>query len=160
MLKPSSAYSSHAYCALVICILFLAGTGLVPEWGKWYSENTYYREQTDALLEGSLALHDTPTALRNDLAWHNGSVHQVWGLGVPCWRLPFELLARMCGQSGFPDRLAFGIALALFAFLTLTILLPSSQDRDLSVWELAKNPVRLAGVLVLVLFPPFIVMCR
>src|SRR5262245_1708389 len=81
------------YFAIVAAVVFLATTGLVPAWGVWYSESMPYRQQTEALLHGSLSLANSPMALRNDLAWHNGGVQQVWGLAVPAWRLPFEILA-------------------------------------------------------------------
>jgi len=44
-------------------------------------------------------------------------VQQVWGLGVPFWQLPFDVLSRVYGFSKFPDRIALGIFIALVAFI-------------------------------------------
>ena len=107
--KGKSAIASFWlwYGAFAFAAVLLYATGLVPQWGLWYGPSPYYREQTEALLRGSLALHSTATAMTSDLAWHNGGVQQVWGLGVPVWRLPFELLAKLAGQRAFPDRWEF-----------------------------------------------------
>ena len=48
----------------------------------------------------------TPADLGYDMAWVKGGVQQVWGLGVPTWRLPYEALAKLFGYDAFPDRLA------------------------------------------------------
>src|SRR5947207_641950 len=91
-----------AVLALNICI----GTGLITGWGKWYSPSLPYRKQTEALLAGRFALSTNPADTEFDHAWAEGGVQQVWGLGVPLWRLPFEIAARAFGQPAFPDRLA------------------------------------------------------
>jgi len=143
--------------ALLIAVGFLIATGLIPGWKKWYSSSVAYREQTEALLRGSLALNDTPSSLRVDLLWHNGGVHQVWGLGVPLWRLPFEGLAKAFGQPGFPDRLEFGAALMLLAYFAIRILLLQDVSRNAN-WTLA--PLRATVLLLILLFPPFLTVCR
>ncbi|MGA4579409.1 glycosyltransferase family 2 protein [Limisphaera sp. VF-2] len=97
-------------------------TGLVPEWGRWYSASPYYRQQVAAMLRGDLALSRDPADLSHDLCWSEGGVHQVWGLGVALWRLPFELLARAFGLPPFPDMLALAAALALTAWAVLSAL--------------------------------------
>jgi len=127
-----------------ICIL----TGLIPGWGLWYSANTAYRRQTEAFLSGTLALDNDPRMLGYDMAWADGGVQQVWGLGVPAWRLPFELFAKAAGQPAFPDRLALAAALILVCYLLLRLASPLSK------------PERLAGGLLLILFPPFVTLCR
>src|SRR6185503_11339004 len=93
--------------------------GLIPAAGTWYSSHLNFRRQTQAMLEGRTAISNRPSDMFWDAAWSNGSVQQVWGLGVPLWRLLFETLARSLGQTGFPDRLAF--ALALFSVAAAAI---------------------------------------
>jgi len=94
---------------------------VIPAWGRWYSRSAPFRAQTDAFLRGELALSHNPADLRlsGDLCWSQRGVQQVWGLGIPLWRLPFEALARACGQPAFPDRLALGLFMALAAFVVL-----------------------------------------
>ncbi|WP_423430737.1 glycosyltransferase family 2 protein [Limisphaera sp. 4302-co] len=96
--------------------------GLVSGWGRWYSASPYYRQQAAAFLRGDLALSRDPADLSHDLCWSEGGVHQVWGLGVPLWRLPFELGARVAGFETFPDMLALAVALALTAWWVFTTL--------------------------------------
>ena len=97
------------YQAVVYAAGLLLATGLVTNWGAWYSTSLPYRNQTDALLNGDLALSRSVGDLKFDHTWSEQGVHQVWGLGVPLWRLPFEAAAKACGFDGFPDRLAFGL---------------------------------------------------
>ena len=114
----------------------------------WYSANMAYRRQTEAFLKGALALDNDPRMLGYDMAWAEGGVQQVWGLGIPGWRFPFELLARAAGQPAFPDRLALAAAFTLVCYLLLRLAGPLSK------------PERLAGALLLILFPPFLTLCR
>jgi len=104
------------YEAAVYGLGLVVIAGLIPAWGQWYSESEHHRAQVNALLQGRLALSHDPARLDFDLAWAEGGVHQVWGLGVPLWRLPFELVVRLVGTEGFPDMLAFAAALALAAW--------------------------------------------
>src|SRR6266436_7050770 len=101
------------YQAIVYACSSLLLSGLIPEWGRWYSERPQHREQVDAFLRGSLAVSQSPSALGLGLAWSEAGVHQVWGLGVPLWHLPFVACSRLFGAADFPDMLSFGIALAL-----------------------------------------------
>jgi hypothetical protein len=144
------------YFAFLYAAGFLLLTGLVPDWGSWYSEKIHYREQTEAFFQGSLALESTPYAMRNDLVWHDGRVQQVWGLGVPAWRFPFECLAKLTGMGMFPDRFCFGAALMLFGFFTLKTMLRVVGETS------ASNALFLAIVAssVLLLFPPFVTLCH
>src|SRR4051812_47987450 len=90
--------------------LLISSTGLMTDFGEWYSRDLAYRRQTQAFLQGRVSLCDTPTAILHDHCWINGKLQQVWGLGVPICRLPFEAAARCLGQRGFPDRLVFALA--------------------------------------------------
>lgn len=147
-----------AVLSLLLAAVFCFSTGLVPGWGRWYSNNFAYREQTEAMLHGSLALASTPTAEAWDMAWAKGGVQQVWGLGVPCWRLPFEAFAKMCGCDAFPDRVAFGLALALIVFAVVRIRTPFCGIGSSSARSCL--PETVAGVFLLVFFPPFVTLCR
>src|ERR1041385_2270998 len=79
-----------------------------------YSAGLPLRAQTDALLRGEFALSRNPadlTLVPWDLCWSQGGVQQVWGLGIPFWRLPWEGLAKLAGLQMFPDRIAPGLFL-------------------------------------------------
>ncbi len=71
------------------------------------------RWQTDAFFHGDFALNRAPIGIMHDLAWANGQLSQVWGLGVPALRMPFEFCARILGLSAFPDRWVFGFYILL-----------------------------------------------
>lgn len=112
------------YLALVYAVVVTHGTGLMGGWGVWYSENPAHHAQVAALLRGRLALSRDPSALRFDECWSEGGVHQVWGLGIPLWRLPFEAAARVWGAPIFPDLLCLLVALAGVAYALLRALDP------------------------------------
>jgi hypothetical protein len=165
-----------AYAALVGTMGIMFFTGLIPDIGKWYSSSPYHRAQVDALLRGSLALSACPSALRHDLAWSEAGVHQVWGLGVPLCRLPFDALARICGSQHFPDRISFGIALGLVAWCVLATFWRSLVPFNLGPSGNAASPelgtrvrpengsasramavcIWMGVVLLVLLFPPFV----
>lgn len=109
------------YQAVVYAAGLLLATGLVADWGTWYSTSLPYRMQTEALLHGDLAVSRNVADLKFDHTWSEQGVHQVWGLGVPLWRLPFEAAAKLGGFDGFPDRLAFGLFALLVCFVVLKV---------------------------------------
>src|SRR4051812_8914573 len=109
--------ASAALIAVHICVY----TKLVPAFGKWYSRSDVYRRQTDALLSGRVTLSSSPTEMSYDKAWGDNGVQQVWGLGVPVWRMPFEIAARVVGRRTFPDRLALGVAIGLAAYVVIRV---------------------------------------
>ncbi|HEX7840174.1 MAG TPA: hypothetical protein VF469_22005, partial [Kofleriaceae bacterium] len=92
--------------ALLIGLGLMWLTGAIPRWGQWYSEQPYYRAQAHALLEGRLALSHDVASLGLDLAWVDGGVQQVWGLGVPLWLAAWEAVGRAIHLTPFPDRVA------------------------------------------------------
>jgi hypothetical protein len=149
----------HWYLALIYTFGLLAATGSIS-WGVWYSVFPEHRLQTDAILHGKLALSDDPTNLGHDLCWSQGGVNQVWGLGIPIWRIPFELLARLFGMSPFPDRLAmagFMFAVAYVVFKTWPLIPIKSGPWSITVFRSAYDAgfVSNAGVcLLILLFPP------
>lgn len=81
-----------------------------------YAPSPYHRLQADALLKGDLYIGDSIYQIGHDLAWHDGQVNHLWGLGVGLWLVPFEAVWRLLGQKWFPDRIALGVAFALLAW--------------------------------------------
>jgi hypothetical protein len=148
--------------AAVISLHLCIDTGLVGGWGKWYSPSTQYREQTDALLERRFALSSSPKDVEFDMAWAEGGVQQVWGLGVPLWRMPFEFMAKLWGQPAFPDRLELGAAVLVVAFMVLRAFTTSPTVRTISDWfrYSYENPLRVIAALILLSFPPILALCR
>jgi hypothetical protein len=143
--------------ALSIC----CSTGLIGGWGRWYSHDMAYRRQTEAFLRCETALSRNIADLSWDMAWSQGGVQQVWGLGVPTWRLPFELLAHAFGQPAFPDRLALAAAIALSAYVIIASLLPPARLVTGRQWIHAAltQPERLIVAFLLIAFPPVLGLC-
>lgn len=143
--------------ALSLCVF----SGLVPEWGRWYSSSRHYATQVEAFMRGGLALSDQPFFLEHDLTWSEGGVHQIWGLGIPLWRLPFAAGTKLFGIDEFPDMLAFGMALTLTAWFIFDVFMGRGTAGIAS--GNPSLPARMAsagGVLILLLFPPFIGLLR
>lgn len=103
--------------ALLYAIFLLGLGGAAPS--ALYGYHPCHRLQAAALLEGHFYLSDSIYAVHFDNAFCAGKVQQVWGLGVGLWLMPFELLGRLIGVTPFPDRIAMGVALLLFAYYTL-----------------------------------------
>ncbi|HEX5219699.1 MAG TPA: hypothetical protein VFZ59_09040, partial [Verrucomicrobiae bacterium] len=101
------------YCAVCALAMMVIGGA---DFTRLYVPSPYHRLQADALLQGQLHLADSIYQVGHDLAWHDGQVNQIWGLGVGLWLLPFEGLWRLLGQKWFPDRIALGIAFALLTW--------------------------------------------
>jgi len=105
-------------------ICFLVAWGLLyaidlvrqPDIGS--SISLPHRLQTDALMAGQLSLSTNLAFIEFDLTYSNGGVQQVWGLGVPLWRMFFEIPAQLFLHQTAPDRLALWIALAFLFYLT------------------------------------------
>ncbi len=144
--------------AFAYAVFILTSTGIITEWGRWYSSNPHYRQQVEAFLRGELALSHNPVEAIHDLTWSCGGVHQVWGLGIPLWRLPFEAMARLSGQSSFPDHFTFGIALVLWAFVVLRAFLAVPRESDDSRCGLGFGRGLLSVILIL-LCPIFLSTC-
>lgn len=147
--------------AILLTLNLLIGTGLIAGWGTWYSASLPYRRQTDSLLSGKIALSSSPTTIELDMVWAEGGVQQVWGLGVPFWRLPFEALARFTGQAAFPDRIAFAAAVFAASWLVLRMLTVPPQVLHFHDWleQIRIAPTQLAAAILLLLFPPIITLC-
>ena len=154
------AWMRYGGQAVFYAVGLLMVTGWWTRWGAWYSSSLPYRLQTEALLRGKLALSENPMDLDHDFAWSQQGVHQVWGLGVPLWRLPFEAVAKLLGFDAFPDRIAFGLFAGLVAFMALRVwttagLSNSQQQRPADlVWRFIVGFG--IGFLLLLMFPPFL----
>ena len=102
-------------CVGYVLVLFWLLYGV--EWGRWYSPSPYHRLQVGAFLKGHLALSPDVENLEFDLAWHcNSGVQQVWGLGVPIWKLPFEAGYRLLGKRDCPEIISLLAAIGLLAW--------------------------------------------
>jgi hypothetical protein len=143
------------YLTLVLTVFIVVWTGVIPRWGAWYSNHLTFRWQTEKILKGHLALATDPSGIEWDLAWNNGAVQQIWGLGVPFWRLPFEAFAKAIGRPAFPDRLSFAIALAGVIYLMVRFSLRSFSG----VAHESERPWGFLGLFATVLFPPFLALC-
>ncbi len=135
-----------AILVIVLACAFAWAIGLRPGEG-WYSSSWAYRLQTEAFFRGTFALQPVPNGQMADWIWANGS-HQVWGLGVPFLRFPLEIVARLSGSIGFPDRVTMLLAFAGVA----TVL--SRAFRDLLPWE------RGCLLLLTAFTPAFVTLCR
>jgi hypothetical protein len=136
--------------------ILLLSSGLIDGWGRWYSPSPHYRHQTDSLLRGELALSFRPIDTRHDLTWSQGGVHQVWGLGVPLWRLPFEAFARAAGYPAFPDRIAFAVALAVWGAFVVGAVRTSGSAQPNAGDAGVRFPLAAGAIL---LCPVFLQLC-
>jgi len=98
----------------VFAALTLYLTGNFSEWGLWYSLEPSFRAQSAQVAAGHFSLTQNPFLVIHDWAWTRGSAQQIWGLGVPLLRLPFDLLWQQLFSQPFPDR----IALLLLALIS------------------------------------------
>jgi hypothetical protein len=157
LLRKFSAALIAAAVTVEFCILTGAGNLLT----HGYSTDVSYRRQTDALLRGHIALSNSLKDLRFDMAWVEGAVQQVWGLGVPLWRTPFEVCARLGGWRSFPDQIAFAIAFFVIAYAAIrSFLLSTNVKRPwLRTEREFTQPGRILATLMLLFFPPFLNLC-
>ncbi|MGA2179427.1 MAG: hypothetical protein ABSH15_07590 [Verrucomicrobiota bacterium] len=132
-------------------LLFVFGE--IPRWSEWYSYSPYYSAQGNSLLHGQLALSHSLWDTDCDLAWANGGVQQVWGLGIPILRLPLTALVHLFGYDVFPEHIATGLALTLAAFLVLMVLVKPAMMGRKSLFAIIPP---LGGAALLLLFPPFL----
>ncbi len=102
---------------------------LLPDPSKPYSQNIAYQLQTNAFLQGKVALSPRPFGIPFDYLYTEHGMQQTWGVGVPLLRLPFEWGYRECGFYYFPDRfilLFYIILMMVILNLALRLLLSAS----------------------------------
>ncbi len=139
------------FVAAVILGLGLMLATHAARWDRWYAFDAGYRAQVDAFLAGRLALSTVPEGLEQDLVWTPGGVQQVWGLGIPAWQTPFELLGRAVGVNPFPDRVALLAWLALMFYIVLRAWWPREGEPR---WKL------VGPLLATALLPGLVTMLR
>jgi len=118
--------------ALCFLIIFLGHSDLLSkDLSQLYSTSLAPRLQTDAFLKGHLSLSPMPFGYLRDFNWNpQGGLQQIWGLGVPLLRLPFEWVSTQLGFGPFPDRLVL-----LFYLIIVVILL------NLSLRQIFSGPL-------------------
>ena len=143
-------YSGQFYWLSALVTIFataLFWIGYDCQWGHLYAPYPYHRLQVEALLKGQLSLSFSIEQLDHGLAWHNGQVNQVWGLGVPLWMTPFELAYRLFGRRVFPDRIVLLTAVALVAWY--------SSRGGIAIASVLKQKVAgICFVCLVLFFPP------
>ena len=147
------------YGCLVAVFILVILTGLIPEWGQWYSIEDRYWEQTTALVEGHLSLGNVLSEIRHDNTWSCGGVHQVWGLGIPFLRLPFELLARVFGFDMFPDQLILAVWLFCVTFWGYRVMVRAkglSKTGNFGFSPPCNYFLRIIALFLLLFFPSLI----
>ena len=120
---------------LLIVFAFRNNANLCPSWDMCYSRNTAYQIQVLSFLEGSIGLSNSPSNIRHDWGWGVDAVYQLWGLGVPIMRFPFELATRILQGKFFPDT----VVLLTYIFITAIIVITSS-------YTLVKKMYRLDSI--------------
>lgn len=156
------AYRKVLYISLIVLTvsaLMLYFTGLIPSFGEWYSYYPFLRMQSDALLRGDLAIKPVPYGIAQDLIWANG-MHQGWGLGVPIIQLPFNIVSKLFGFFGFPDRLIFILFYAIVATIFCSALNSVFATSQLIKDSLINRILFLPVILFTFLNPGFITMLR
>ena len=140
-------FISLAFLALGIA---LSVSTLIGQSNGGYSTHLHLRYQTEAFMRGSLAVQPVPYHHLQDWAWGNG-MQQVWGLGVPLLRLPFELVAKIFTPRGFPDRIVF-----LLFYLVTALTVYSGFRRH---FKSGRRPWEPWSLSVLILFcPAFVIL--
>jgi hypothetical protein len=148
---------SYTYFGIIYVLCLLALFGFIPSWGIWYFQDSPHRNQAASLLRGELALSHNPADLEVDLSWSGGGVQQVWGLGIPCWQLPFDIAAKLIGQPAFPDVLSTEVFMALVVFVALvTFLWPMLGGGNGNSFCFRDWLSASGCALVLLIFPPFL----
>jgi hypothetical protein len=147
--------------ALGLTLLLNFATHFIASWGYWYSNSANLRWQTDSFFRGRIVLDSTPNHLRWDLVWDRG-IQQVWGLGVPAFRFVFEVLARVFGFGGFPDKVTFLIAYCICALCLIRTFLVDEQMSDAGngTTDWLKISRNLCAVGLLLFAPPFVTLLR
>ncbi len=122
---PGLGWGKTILFALFAEVVFVLASGV--SWGFFYypmDGSHPIRMQVDSLLQGHWALSPQITEMGFDLAWNQG-VHQLWGVGVALWYLPFVGLGRLLGGL-CPDIIPLMVALfllSLYALRTMSMII-------------------------------------
>lgn len=150
------------FCLLLIAALYTVGIllslGVISGIEETYpGSDPYPGLQAEALAEGRLALSHKADNLAFDLAWAEGGVQQVWGLGVPGWILAVSVAGGLRDPLLFPSRVAFGIALLLVSWLLLLVVVRVTKAclSTARAWDWQFSTVVVPTVALLWFFPSF-----
>ncbi len=147
-----------------IAFILLLGWITGPIFESLESQNLHYRHQVDAFLDGRFLISEDPAYLDMDMTWSGGGVQQVWGLGIPLWRLPFTILAKAFGLDVLPDRIPLLAALMLWAYVVLRVFLGHSRMIFIVEGRLKKGEenfwVWLLAALSILCLPIFVTLLR
>lgn len=75
--------------------------------------------QARSIMDGRLALGDAVEDLDYGLAWYQGHVQQVWGLGIGLWLIPFEAVHQLLGERVRVEPAGLGAAFSLLALYSI-----------------------------------------
>jgi len=169
--EPAQAQSdSPQFCLrwrVFLCLLLITGAyavgmllslGVVGSFGEIYpASEPYLNIQASALADGHLELSQNVGNLAFDLAWAEGGVQQVWGLGVPGWILALSAACGLHDPLWFPSRIAFGIALLLVSWLLLLAVVRVTKARLSTVmaWDWRFSVVVVPTLAIIWFFPSF-----
>jgi len=125
MNSPPHEGLSAEFCKIIcfsflfVLIYFFASGA---SWGFFFfsqSGSQIPHWEVKSILSGTFSLSTNIAEMEFDLAWYNGGLQQVWGLGVSLWLLPFEVLAHWVGYEYCPDIIPLLTLLFLLSFYTL-----------------------------------------
>ena len=88
-------------CSAALALGISVATGLIPKWGQWYSVNMAYRRQTEAMLQGSLALDNDPRTVGYDMAWASMACSKYGGLACRAGGFRSSWSPSCSGKWGF-----------------------------------------------------------
>ena len=129
---PGLGWGKTILFALFAEVVFVLASGV--SWGFFYypmDGSHPIRMQVDSLLQGHWALSPQITEMGFDLAWNQG-VHQLWGVGVALWYLPFVGLGRLLGGL-CPDIIPLMVALfllSLYALRTMSMIIRQGDRKS------------------------------
>lgn len=134
-------------------VMLATGVARLPDIG--YSTALPHRLQVEALLQGHLAISTNLDAVDFDHTFSNGGVQQVWGLGIPIWRIIFEFPWKALLGHSAPDRLALLVAEAILIYFGLGVFI-GKDDSDAAKTGEGELLLSYVSGLVLTMSPFFI----
>lgn len=156
--RPCSVSLGLVLVASTYAVGILLSLGVVGGFGEIYpASEPYLSLQASALVGGRLALSHRIDTLAFDLAWAEGGVQQVWGLGVPAWLLTLSVASGMRDPVFFPSRIAFGVALLIVSWTVLLLVVRATKSRFRAgmIWDWRFSGVVVPAVAIIWFFPSF-----
>jgi len=160
LIRPAKAIKSGYFCCavtvLIIMIMFIWVTRLIETPKRAFSPNIGYRLQTEVFTKGHLVLQDSPFCNRQDWVWGKKGYHQIWGLGVPLLRFPFEILSKILHGTGFPDRITFLFYYGLAAIFLIRAFQQNIRESAEPRLNVARKVQTYIWPVMIMLSPPFL----